>query len=950
MNDPIFLRTGQCAALATLVVLMQAAPASAQITAPRHLPPVVVPPAPPTADKDADESASTAPAPQPVRRPPAIRQPAPAQTTAPAPTPAPVSAPPPIRRAPPVAAPAAAPAAATPQAGTAPVIRARPVATTPQEGTAPVRPRPVATPVPVPPSEGGPRILLPPSTAAQPVRPQGGGSTAPRPAPQAPPVRPTPMATQPRIVALPTELLPPADARTQTVAGSTTLRPGSFSDLVKQMPVVREMSAAQLRVNPMVAIGKTQLDFRKMIDSPTALINVADRLGKMPDLVEVLPGRMTAFETKNGVLVRDFLSYRIKPGVCGNAGARTRLEATGVSCFTRSSAADMDGGYARPGDIRYVKDPVQRAKALAEARARRQQMTQEIDKNIADFRQRLANPAQRAELAAEVGEAEVARLAALDDTALAGELMNNSDNMVEQVFYVPAAPAPQPPAAPAPPPAPQSKDVAASYPLDRQVYLTGFTMGRDFEWKERVQTTIKWCLVGCKSTYYAEAYAGFGYAFGLRFPIQLTGTYDYAKKDGVETASVTTNITPINGGPADYAASGLAANHIYAGKELVAGFHAYAGVSAKLPVVGTLGTGNIGIDEDLTTYLPGDFANGQFTPPAPGKPGPSAPFILEQLDILGGAGNFGVLGAKVFPAVNVELKSNLLSLKLVDKFGSKQVDLTAGVKTVPLTLRNSAAEFLIQDPKYGIQFKLTPGINARLFIDLAVWSKKVDWPVWFPQLAVTIPSDGLTFGCHDGTVCSHEFRFTPKGTQSVFMGKVEQWGRDYDALWRPKCLDDSCLFGLGLARNIALFEARKKDFDDPKGDTNALYQSMTPWFSDAFKRAQTYVTDSQARKSEALSNALGIWAAGYYTQKCLDTLCFDNVTALSRQMGPRAAAIAKANPSLGTTAINAQVNKEFGPKFQKEIDDSKVRDQLAQAQAVRKQMPGGTYMPMPPKR
>ncbi|WP_428627256.1 hypothetical protein [Sphingopyxis sp.] len=880
----------------------------------RRVPPVVTsPPAlPPTGPV------------RPRRTPPVITSPTPADT-----------APGEVRRRPPVIT--------TPAADEPGEIRRRPpVITTPtSEGTAEIRRRPPVI-TNTPPGEvrrRPPVVTASDDDGAADDTPQASVITPSDRRPQTP-VRPRPGSL---VNILATEIIPPADGQTQPLAGSVTLRRGGFGDMIKTLPVARQLSGAQLRANPTIKVGKTRLDFRKMLDNPKALINVADRLGDIPDLVDVRPGQLTAFEVGKGVVVRDFLSYSFKSGACTSERNRARIAATGITCFTRSTPAEIDNSYARAGSLRFVRDPIKRAQALAQAKAERNQVGQDIDQEVAGFRARLADPAMRAELVTAVGDAEVARLEALDDTSLAGELINSSDNLIEQIFYVPTdAPAPEP-ATPAPPPAPKVEDVSASYPLGTYTYLAGFTLGRDFEWSQGVQTTIKWCLVGCKKTYYAKVSAGFGYQFGLRFPIQLSGTYDYALKAGAQSATVTTQIATINGSAADYISTKLPANLVYDGKELVAGFNAHAGVAAKLPIIGQLGPIDIPLlDYDLTTLLPGDFANGQFKPPEPGKAGPSAPFILEQLDLLGGRGNFGVLGAQVFPAVDIRMDSTLLSLSLTDKFAPNKAPFTlsAGATTVPLALKNGATEFIIGNPQYGIQFTLTPGLNARLFIDLAVWGAKVDWPVWFPQLAVTVPSDGLKFECHEGTVCSQEFRFTPNGAQSVFLGKVEQWGLDFEKLYLPKCIDETCRFGVRLAQNKVIFEGKKRDADDPSGETNALYQSMTPFFVEATKRAKAYIADAQARKSQEVSNAMGILAQAIWTKQCKDSLCFDNVTALAAQMGPRAAQIAQANPSLGTMKINQQVNKEFVPKFQQEVSDAALRESVAQAQLVARQTKG----------
>lgn len=981
MKDPIFLRTGSYTALAGLFVLLGATTAAAQ-DPPRRIPPRIVAPTPPPASTEeekvaVDSAQAGTPAPTPPRTPgqirrvpPVVTSPTPATTvnapqirrvapviTSPAPAPTPVA---PRRRAPVTTTPTPPSAPDTVQIRRAPSVVATPPAPPP---TGPVRPRrvpPVITsPTPAAPDASPadvrrrPPVIITPVPADVRRRPpviiapdgvvdSGGAATQPTTV-AAPPGRPPLTPVRPRpgdLSSIPASvIIPPADGQTQMLANSMTLRPGGYTDLVGRLPIVRQIPSATLRSNPIVKVGKMKADFGPVLKNPKALINIAAKLRAMPDLVEVRADLLEAVEVDRGLVVHNVLTYDFKPGACRDAGRRARIASAGISCFTRATEAEIIAGYSDPRDVRYVRDPRERARAIAYVKAQRVKMDADIAANVGGFRGQLADPAQRAQLAADAGEAEVARLAALDDTALAGELINNNETKVEQVTYLPSEDPAETakPASPAPPVA-ATPDINVSYPIGEFTYLTGFTLGRQYEWKQRVETTIKWCLFGCKKTYYAEVSAGFSYGFGLRFPIRLDGAYNYRENADGKQGSLTATIATINGSAADYTSTGLPGDKLFDGKELVAEFTAHAGVAAKLPLVGQIGPIDIPIGLDFTTLLPGDFANGQFKPPEPGKPGPSAPFIFEQFDMLGGRGNYGILGAQVFPAVDLTLTSQLLTLTLRDK--NKQTNqltvLNAGTTEVPLILdpADDAANFAIEDPKYNLTFKVTPGIDARLFIDLAVWGTKWDWLVWFPQLSIELPPGGLDFKCHDGTVCSHDFRFKPTGEQSEFMGRVEKWGRDYDALWAPKCLDASCDFGVRLSRQSVVFSGKAKDLENPKGNANALFAEMTPLFIDARKRALAIIADSQARKSGELSNAMGILAQAIWAKQCKDSLCFDNITALTSQMGPRGAEIGKANPDLGTTKINQMVNKEFVPKLSKEIDDSKLRESVAQAQAI----------------
>ncbi|MFK9813564.1 hypothetical protein ACJEM2_25220, partial [Escherichia coli] len=90
--------------------------------------------------------------------------------------------------------------------------------------------------------------------------------------------------------------------------------------------------------------------------------------------------------------------------------------------------------------------------------------------------------------------------------------------------------------------------------------------------------------------------------------------------------------------------------------ELVAQIGGHAGAGYDLPIIPDASV-DIPIGIDLTDYLTGDFAKGQIKAPAPGAPNPpKMEKIFDTLDLIGGAANFGVLGAQVFPAVKIELK------------------------------------------------------------------------------------------------------------------------------------------------------------------------------------------------------------------------------------------------------------------------------------------------------
>ena len=307
-------------------------------------------------------------------------------------------------------------------------------------------------------------------------------------------------------------------------------------------------------------------------------------------------------------------------------------------------------------------------------------------------------------------------------------------------------------------PAP-SGDQVTDLDLGQYFFLTGFTLGHDYEWSLTISTTINWCVIGCSSTYSVTVYAGFNYGFGLRFPIQTNLTYHNEVSNNVATASLKSTFEPVMAQPNDFASTGIDPTQIFNDQELVAQVGADAGFSYNLPVVGSNNMG-LWVGFDFTQLLPPKLQGGKFTPPAPNGPGLPSDFIFNQVDLLGGLLNFGAVGGQVFPAIQLTLVSKKLEFTVEDEISKRNTTVSSG-QTVNLGTSASGthdSHFSFGNPVYNLAFQLTPGIEAVLFVDLAVWSDQWTFPVWLPQLAITIPSGGIDFGCHAGTTCVLDFQ------------------------------------------------------------------------------------------------------------------------------------------------------------------------------------------------
>lgn len=584
---------------------------------------------------------------------------------------------------------------------------------------------------------------------------------------------------------------------------SVILGGATYAATMQRLNLVRKYALADLRAKPQGTLGEAHLDFRPMLNNPKALFNLAPRLRALSQHVEVREDSSEISEVDQGMVIHQILSYRIIPGKCSDPNAKTQLSRAGIECFTHAPMSDRLAEFGKPGSPRYLADSGKRQVAIAAFQRNIAQAEADATKQIADLRKALADPTQRAAIAAQVGQAETARMSSLNDDQLKEEMINSSVQRFEETMFVPKiesanyanpqhvlkiAPSNEEMAAaeqllregvpehgtgpanfpkllkvvPARHLAPSTEpggEKAVDVDMGPYFFLTGFTISHDYEWQWGAQVTINWCVVGCSSTYGIELYAGFNYAFGLRFLVQTQLKYHLVvHPDNSAEAKVTTTFQPIQGNIDEFFDAGLPGDQMFKAKELVAQVGANAGFSISLPGLNPNDHFYAGVD--FTDYLPGPFANGFFTPPAPGAHGPDGQFFFDQIDLLGGSLNFGVAGGQLSPAVDLDLHSNKLQFTLNDEVLKRSTHINSN-ETVSLDVGPSStgkeSHFSVGNPVYNLGFTVTPGLNPNVWVDIDVWSNTWNWPIWFPQLAVDLPPHGIDFGCHADTTCVMDF-------------------------------------------------------------------------------------------------------------------------------------------------------------------------------------------------
>lgn len=584
-----------------------------------------------------------------------------------------------------------------------------------------------------------------------------------------------------------TEIIPPDASLGVAVPGTATLRPGPMSQTLRSVTIRQRHRIDALRSRPVIALGNGRVDLRPVFMNPSTLTNVAASLRKSPRLAKVTADSLEVLEIEQGLILQQHLSYQLSLGACSSARQRQQVQQGGVDCFTRLPAAQRRAAFSDPASARFVADPRERRRVIDAAEKATAASEARIAGHLAEFRRQLADPARRREFIRTIGRSEVQRLAAMKDEDLAAELINAAKVQIEQTMFVPAQtaftewlppgtgslsvrdPSASQPAStaiftrrPSPIAAlrPEAIRVPRTYQLEARLYLTGFTLANRYEWRERVSVTIDWCLFGCSETYYLEAFAGFHFGMGLRRPLLLRGTWTHVRQGRMEYAQLKPEFITVDADASQYREAGVTDDRLFNGQELVAELGATAGFAYKVPF---LGSDQITFDPgvDFTGYLPPPLTGGQFTPPGAAQ-ALSVPVVLEHVDLLGERANFGVAGARVMPAVKIDLISRKITFKLRDQVANTTlvIDQSGASFRLAVDAKDSSSRFTLGDPVYQLGFALTPGITADLFVDVSVWSRHWKLPVWFPELSVELPPGGVEFGCHTDTICSRGYHFT----------------------------------------------------------------------------------------------------------------------------------------------------------------------------------------------
>lgn len=591
--------------------------------------------------------------------------------------------------------------------------------------------------------------------------------------------------------------------------------------------VLRTFQIQQLPPGTLTNLGGYQINLESIRRFSTALDARANAVRQLGSLAKVLNQQSIISELQDGLLISTELSYSVQLGACLQQASA--LARAGIGCRRPAGLEQSIAAISDPGSDRYIADASKRREAVQKLQAARQDTL----KIAAQARQALIKP----DVAKALGGGTAQVLRTLDDDQLANELFNAGQRKFEEAIYIPSTASLQTfkriktlqqthfrnlqqSSSPSKavyqftarePAEPREVDPLllastnlsnllitsnnANTQVKRDTFLAGFTLGKDYEWRKRFSVTVDpcfWPMDDCPRTYFLEPFAKFGYGLGLRFPIRSALTFEPGRNG--QPGSITADFDPFDGAPADYTAAGISRDQLFEGQELVAELSAEAGFSYKVP--GSRDTVSFRIGRDLTDQLPAPFTGGNFTPPSPERPLPVvAPIFINDIDLLFGNANFGVVWAKLHPGLKADLTSRSLNFKLVDNLAGNSSQTISSGQRRSVTTQNNQAKITLKDPKYNVTFTITPGIQYKVGVDLLVWEDSYKDSIWLPQLSVTLPPQGADFSCHAGTRCSQTYTFrassgssgTSPGDQpsdSPWVLPNHQPGQRLDGWWR----------------------------------------------------------------------------------------------------------------------------------------------------------------------
>jgi hypothetical protein len=161
-----------------------------------------------------------------------------------------------------------------------------------------------------------------------------------------------------------------------------------------------------------------------------------------------------------------------------------------------------------------------------------------------------------------------------------------------------------------------------------------------------------------------------------------------------------------------------------------------------------------------------------------------------------------------------------------------------------------------------------------------------------------------------------------------FQFKLPRWASQFEARWISQCQDDACRTAIKIVRLNTVLLLQQHHTANPSWQYDF---AMLDGFR-ADRDAKTLVAES-AQRSTALNTDTTAKAAVAWEQltnavwgkQCADFSCVHEIGVISADMRKAAIARQAAAPDDSSLKVQGEIGREYGPKFKKAVDNSKVR-------------------------
>jgi len=161
-----------------------------------------------------------------------------------------------------------------------------------------------------------------------------------------------------------------------------------------------------------------------------------------------------------------------------------------------------------------------------------------------------------------------------------------------------------------------------------------------------------------------------------------------------------------------------------------------------------------------------------------------------------------------------------------------------------------------------------------------------------------------------------------------FATKLPLWSSQFEGRWLDKCQDEQCRTAIKILRLNTVLTGQQRHAADP----HYPYAFMSLQLMITDENAQKVIAESAQRANafnqKTTTNAAGGWeqlAVGVWTKQCADVYCPSEIKSLAEEMKKAAIARQAAQPESSSLSVQGAIGKEYGPKFQKAVDNSKLR-------------------------